>query len=105
MWNLYARIARTFRPRELKWGDYFRNNIRDYYACMTEWMRNIGRLMEALKRMKLFDNTIVVFTSDHGICMGAHHSAGKDIYEESMKVPMIISWPQTNQATGLTTTP
>ena len=94
MWNLYARIARTFRPRELKWGDYFRNNIRDYYACMTGVDENVGRLIEELKRLKLFDNTIVVFTSDHGICMGVHHSAGKDIYEESMKVPMIISWPQ-----------
>ncbi len=76
-------------------GDYFRNNIRDYYACMTGVDENVGRLIEELKRLKLFDNTIVVFTSDHGICMGAHHSAGKDIYyEESMKVPMIISWPQ-----------
>ena len=51
-------------------GDYFRNNIRDYYACMTGVDENVGRLIEELKRLKLFDNTIVVFTSDHGICMG-----------------------------------
>lgn len=76
-------------------GDYFRNNIRDYYACMTGVDENVGRLINELKRLNLFDNTIVVFTSDHGICMGAHQSAGKDIYyEESMKIPMIISWPQ-----------
>lgn len=76
-------------------GDYFRNNIRDYYACMTGVDENVGRLIQELKRLHLFDNTIVVFTSDHGICMGAHESAGKDIYyEESMRVPMIISWPE-----------
>ena len=75
-------------------GDYFRNNIRNYYACITGVDENVGRIIEALKQNHLFDNTIVVFTSDHGICMGAHENAGKDIfYEESMRIPMIISWP------------
>ena len=75
-------------------GDYFRNNIRNYYACITGVDENVGRIIEALKQNNLFDNTIVVFTSDHGICMGAHENAGKDIfYEESMRIPMILSWP------------
>lgn len=78
-----------------KMGDYFRNNIRNYYACMTGVDENVGRIINELKRLNLFENTIVVFTSDHGICMGAHGQAGKDIfYEESMRIPMIISWPQ-----------
>lgn len=75
-------------------GDYFRNNIRNYYACITGVDENVGRIIEALKQNNLFDNTIVVFTSDHGICMSAHENAGKDIfYEESMRIPMILSWP------------
>ena len=75
-------------------GDYFRKNIRNYYACITGVDENVGRIVQALKENGLFDNTIVVFTSDHGICMGAHGSAGKDIYyEESMRVPLILSWP------------
>lgn len=75
-------------------GDYFRNNIRDYYACMTGVDENIGRLTTELKRLNLTENTIVVFSSDHGICMGAHNLPGKDIYyDESMHIPMIISWP------------
>lgn len=61
-------------------GDYFRNNIRNYYACMTGVDENIGRIINELKRLGLFKNTIVVFTSDHGICMGAHEQAGKDIF-------------------------
>ena len=74
-------------------GDYFRKNIRNYYACITGVDENVGRIMDALKQNQVFDNTIVVFTSDHGICMGAHNSAGKDIfYEESMRIPMVISW-------------
>lgn len=75
-------------------GDYFRNNTRNYYACITGVDENVGRIIDELKRNGLFDNTIVVFTSDHGICMGAHENAGKDIfYEEAMRIPMIISWP------------
>lgn len=76
-------------------GDYFRDNIRNYYACITGVDENVGRIVEALKQNGQFNNTIVVFTSDHGICMGAHRNKGKDIfYEEAMRIPMIISWPQ-----------
>lgn len=75
-------------------GDYFRNNIRNYYACITGVDENIGRLTAELKRLHLADNTIIVFTSDHGVCMGAHNLAGKDIfYNESMHIPLVISWP------------
>ena len=75
-------------------GNYFRNNIRNYYACITGVDEQVGRIIETLKNNGLFENTIVVFTSDHGICMGAHNNAGKDIfYEEAMRIPMIISWP------------
>lgn len=76
-------------------GDYFRNSIRNYYACITGVDENVGRIVEALKQNGLFNNTIVVFTSDHGVCMGAHQNDGKNIfYEESMRIPMIISWPE-----------
>lgn len=76
-------------------GDYFRKNIRDYYACITGVDENIGRLTTELKRLGLFDNTIIVFTSDHGVCMGAHNLPGKDIYyDESMRIPMVVTWFQ-----------
>lgn len=77
-----------------KMGDYYRKNIRDYYACITGVDEHVGRIVDALKANKLFDNTIIVFTSDHGINMGVHEIPGKDIYyDESMRIPMIISWP------------
>lgn len=76
-------------------GNYFRDNIRNYYACITGVDENVGRIVNELKRLNLFQHTIVIFTSDHGICMGAHENEGKDIfYEEAMRVPMIISWPE-----------
>lgn len=74
-------------------GDYFRANIRNYYACMTGVDKQVGRIIAQLKKNGQFENTIIVFTSDHGICMGAHGNTGKDIYyEEAMRVPLIITW-------------
>ena len=81
-------------PKGTEMGNYFRNNIRNYYACITGVDEQVGRIIETLKSNGLFENTIIVFTSDHGICMGAHNHAGKDIfYEEAMRIHMIISWP------------
>lgn len=81
-------------PAGTELGDYFRNNIRNYYACMTGVDENVGRIVDALRQNGLSENTIVVFTSDHGICMGAHGNVGKNVfYEEAMRIPMIISWP------------
>lgn len=74
-------------------GDYYRKSILDYYACMSGVDENVGRIIQALRDKNLFNNTIVVFVSDHGVCMGKHHEQGKNIYyEESMRVPLIISW-------------
>jgi arylsulfatase A-like enzyme len=74
-------------------GNYYRNNILNYYACMSGVDENVGKIIEALKDRNLLNNTIVVFTSDHGVCMGSHHEQGKNIYyEESMRIPLIISW-------------
>ena len=55
----------------------------------------MGRIIRQLKEQGLFENTIVVFTSDHGDCMGMHNHIGKDIYyEEAMRIPLMISWPE-----------
>ena len=63
-------------------------------ACMTGVDEQVGRIVQALKEKGLWENTILVFTSDHGDCMGRHHHIGKNIYyEEAMRIPMMISWP------------
>ncbi|HAC23024.1 MAG TPA: sulfatase, partial [Porphyromonadaceae bacterium] len=48
-----------------------------------------------LKDQGLYENTIVVFTSDHGDCLGMHGEVTKNnIYEESMRIPFIVSYPK-----------
>lgn len=74
-------------------GDYFRENICNYYACITGVDEHVGRIVQALKDCGVYDNTLIVFTSDHGVCMGGHGVEGKNVfYEESMRIPMICCW-------------
>lgn len=82
-------------PKGTKMGDFYRKSVLDYYACMTGVDEQVGRIIRQLKEQGLFENTIVVFTSDHGDSMGMHEHIGKNIYyEEAMRIPMMISWPE-----------
>ncbi len=70
-------------------------SIRYYLANVTAVDRNFGRILDALKEAGLEDNTIVVFTSDHGETMCSHGTADpkNSIWTESFNVPFMIRWP------------
>lgn len=77
-----------------RWGDHYRKNIKNYYACISGVDEQFGRILQALKEQGLDENTIVVFTSDHGDCIGTHEEETKNNpYEESMRVPLLIRYP------------
>ena len=81
-------------PKGSEWGDYFRQNIRNQYAMVTGVDEQFGRIMAALDEKGLAENTIVVFSSDHGDCIGMHNQISKNNpYEESMRIPLMIRWP------------
>jgi arylsulfatase A-like enzyme len=71
-----------------------RGHLQDYYAVITGLDHHIGRLLAELRRQGLDKNTILVFSSDHGLAVGSHGLMGKQsLYEHSMKVPMILAGP------------
>ena len=75
-------------------GKNYRNDIKNYLAQITAVDEQFGRIMDALKVNGLENDTIVLFTSDHGNCLGIHHQGTKNNpYEESMRIPMILRWP------------
>jgi arylsulfatase A-like enzyme len=65
--------------------------IRVYYAMTANLDYNIGRIMDALKKLGIYDNSIIVFTSDHGELFGAHGRRAKNIfYDEAVRVPFTL---------------
>jgi len=69
--------------------------IAAYYAAVTAIDDQLGRLMRTLQELKLDQNTIVIFTSDHGDMLGSHGLRLKrKPYDESARVPGIIRWPE-----------
>jgi arylsulfatase A-like enzyme len=65
-----------------------------YLAMCQNLDDNVGRIMKYLDESGLADNTILVFTSDHGELHGAHGRVNKSLpYAESLNVPLIVRWP------------
>lgn len=73
-----------------------------YYAMTANLDWNLGRLMRALAEAGLDQDTIVVFTSDHGEMFGSQGRRAKNIfYEEAIRVPFLIRWPGRIKAGGV----
>jgi arylsulfatase A-like enzyme len=72
-----------------------RTSRQGYYSNITFIDEKIGEIMAALEKRGMLENTVIVFTSDHGDMMGDHHMWRKTYaYEGSANVPMIIRWPR-----------
>ncbi len=67
----------------------------NYFALVSEIDWWIGQILDKLKEIGEFDNTLIVFTSDHGEMLGCHGMREKNVFlEESARVPLILNFPQ-----------
>lgn len=81
-------------PNYQKYGNNMQEYLKLYYAMVTEVDEGIGRIINTLEELKIKDDTIIIFTSDHGDMQGSHGFNNKVLpYEKSAGVPMIISVP------------
>lgn len=71
-----------------------REEIADYYAMIGHMDANIARVLAELDRLGIRDDTIVVYTGDHGLAVGQHGLLGKqNCYEHSLGIPWLMAGP------------
>ncbi len=72
-----------------------RRNMAVYFGMVSLMDREIGRILNTLDRLGQADNTLVVFTTDHGHFLGQHGLAHKAIhhYEDLLRIPYLVRWP------------
>lgn len=62
-----------------------------YYGCISQIDKQVGRILDELERLSLMDNTLIIFTSDHGEMLGDHYAYGKrTYYEASTRIPLLL---------------
>lgn len=93
--EMYQQQRLRREPAKGKWSEeHWRYYLWSYYRNVEMVDAEIDRLINVLEEKGLRENTIIVFTSDHGEGLGHHQTVRKStVYDESAKVPMIISWP------------
>ena len=80
----YVRMERTLRERRIR-----------EYQTITGMDRMLGNLRETLERKGLSEDTVIVFSTDHGIHHGEHGLGGKSfLYEEDLNIPLIVYDPR-----------
>jgi len=82
-------VSSTHNFSSKDWRQY----LYHYYRYTEKVDAEIGRIIEALEYAGLEENTLIIFTSDHGDGASSHHWAVKlSFYEEPVKVPFIVTW-------------
>jgi arylsulfatase A-like enzyme len=78
-------------PRD---ADEVRRHLGAYYAMVSHLDAHIGRVLDALRRAGLADDTLVVFAGDNGLAVGQHGLLGKQsVYDHSVHVPLLFAGP------------
>ncbi len=89
---MYRKAARTFEHMTVRQKQ---EAAACYFGMITEIDEQYGELIRVLEEAGQFDKTIVVLTTDHGDCMGAHGLYMKNIsgYEEAYNIPLVMAGP------------
>ena len=92
---MVQRSKRELYETEHTTWEQWRPKVASYFGEVSLIDAQIGRVLNFLDEQGLTDNTLVIFTTDHGDTFGAHRMRNKDyvMYEEVYRVPFIFRWP------------
>ena len=83
----------TIYPTRYFSDDRWRQYLWAYWRLVEKVDAQIGRILNRLRELRLDDNTLIIFSSDHGDGRAAHHWSQKSVlYEEAVHVPLVVSF-------------
>ncbi len=97
----YENKPRVHAIQEERWGlegvspDEWKRIIARYYGLVTQTDAAVGEIMAKCTELGILDETVIIFTSDHGDAVGSHgmYDKGFCMYEEQVRVPLIVRYP------------
>ena len=90
----YQKSTERLERTEYADAEKIKYMISNYYGLVKEIDDWVGRILDKLEELDLVENTLVIFTSDHGEMLGAHGMRGKFVfYEESSHIPLLMRFP------------
>jgi len=98
----HSRKGRQY-PRFVEWGyseeDSYQEALRKYHQLIYGVDYSVGMIMDELKKLGIYDNTVIIFSSDNGYFNGSHGLGSKVLpYEEAVRCPLIISDPRHSES-------
>jgi len=94
-WAAAARRGGRYAMKKPRRKEILRRNMAGYCGEVKCIDDNVGRILDCLAEQGILNDTIVVFSTDHGDYMGEHGLLGKNqLYETAYRIPMLIRWPK-----------
>ncbi|MGD1821799.1 MAG: sulfatase-like hydrolase/transferase [Pleomorphochaeta sp.] len=88
----HPRMLDIIRRGEQPWS-FFENTLRHYYAVISHIDNQIGRLFDYLKEKNIYDDTVIIFTTDHGDYQGVHgglENKSYGMYDDITNIPLLL---------------
>lgn len=93
-WSPYRLLAERAEMAHYHNPDYVRQLTSAYYAMVKDVDHEVGRILDRLDELKLAQDTLVIFTADHGEMLGSHGLVSKMVfYQEAVRVPLLMRMP------------
>jgi len=100
--HLIRDLRRLGQERHIFTPDDISNVVADYDSTIAYVDSELGKVLDTLRQQGLYDESLIIFLSDHGENLGEHGawSHGKEVYEETTHVPLIVKFPASLELRG-----
>jgi len=109
MWSIIVDVSMKQSKKDLdaiEHSELYQSDMNQYYGMVKCIDDNVGKMRRFLKKNNIYDNTIIVFTSDHGDLLGEHGRKNKGLaYRTSAGIPFLMSYPNKIRKGKIITTP